>query len=134
MSPTRPRLTTSTAVTRMKPRKTHRKYEVLEDSSGFSLMPRNRAGSEISRIDWLIVTIRMPSVVFDSAIHLYRSVLPAEDAICGSSSEFSCGCPPVGMHTLPIVDARPGRDPPRLILSDPNVSVRCGPLYACVSG
>ena len=98
MSPTRPRLTTSTAVTRMNPRKTHRKYEVLEGCSGLSLMPRNRAGSEISRIDWLIVTIRMPSVVFDSAIHLYRSVLwPAEDAICGSST--------VGMHTLPMVDA-----------------------------
>ena len=49
---------------------TQRKYEVFEGTSGFSLMPRNRAGSEISRIDWLIVTIRIPSVVFDSAIHL----------------------------------------------------------------
>ena len=33
-------------------------------------MPRNRAGSEINKIDWLIVTIKIPSVVFDSAIHL----------------------------------------------------------------
>ena len=70
MSPTRPRLTTSTAVTSMNPRKIHRKYEVLDGTSGLRLMPRNSAGSEISRIDWLIVTIRMPSVVFDSAIHL----------------------------------------------------------------
>ena len=39
-------------------------------TSGFMFRPRNRSGSEISRIDWLIVTIRMPSVVFDRAIHL----------------------------------------------------------------
>lgn len=31
---------------------------------------RNSAGSEISGIDWLIVTIKMHSVVFDSAINL----------------------------------------------------------------
>ena len=43
---------------------------MLDGTSGSSLMPRNRAGSEISRIDWLMVTIRIPSVVFDSAIHL----------------------------------------------------------------
>jgi hypothetical protein len=28
------------------------------------------SGSAISTIDWLIVAIRTPSVVFDSAIHL----------------------------------------------------------------
>jgi hypothetical protein len=50
--------------------KTQRKYEVFPGISGFSWMPRNRAGSEISKIDWLIVTIKIPSVVFDSAIHL----------------------------------------------------------------
>ena len=70
MSPTRPRLTTSTAVTSRKPMNTQRKYEVFPGTSGLSLIPRNRSGSEISRIDWLIVTIRMPSVVLDSAIHL----------------------------------------------------------------
>ena len=70
MSPTRPRLTTSTAVTSKNPMKIHRKYEVLDGASGLSLMPRKMAGSEISRIDWLIVTIKMPSVVLDRAIHL----------------------------------------------------------------
>ena len=35
-----------------------------------SLMPRNSAGSEISKMDWLIVTIKIPSVVLDRAIHL----------------------------------------------------------------
>jgi len=49
---------------------THRKYDVLAGTSGSSLMPRNSAGSEISRMDWLMVTIRMPSVVLDRAIHL----------------------------------------------------------------
>ena len=70
MSPTRPRLTTSTAVTSVNPMNTHRKYEVFDGTSGFRLMPRKRAGSEISRMDWLIVTIMMPRVVLDRAIHL----------------------------------------------------------------
>ena len=43
---------------------------MLDGTSGLSWMPRNRSGSEISRIDWLMVTIKIPSVVFDSAIHL----------------------------------------------------------------
>ena len=30
---------------------THRKYEVFPGTSGLSLIPRNRSGSEISRID-----------------------------------------------------------------------------------
>ena len=38
--------------------------------SGFRPMPRKTAGSAISTIDWLIVAISTPSVVFDSAIHL----------------------------------------------------------------
>ena len=38
--------------------------------SGFSPMPWKTSGSAISTIDWLIVAISMPSVVFDSAIHL----------------------------------------------------------------
>jgi hypothetical protein len=49
---------------------TQRKYDVFDGCSGLRLMPRNSAGREISRIDWLIVTIKMPSVVFDRAIHL----------------------------------------------------------------
>ena len=51
MSPTRPRLTTSTAVTSTKPMNTQRKYEVFDGTSGLRLIPRNSAGSEISRID-----------------------------------------------------------------------------------
>src|ERR1019366_5586535 len=70
MSPTRPKLTTRTAVTRMKPIKIHRKYDVLPGASGCILIPRKTSGNEISRIDWLIVTMRIPSVVFDSAIYL----------------------------------------------------------------
>ena len=49
---------------------THRKYEVLDGVRGLSLMPRKMSGSEISRIDWLIVTINTPRVVLDNAIHL----------------------------------------------------------------
>jgi hypothetical protein len=70
MSPTRPRLTTSTAVTSKKPMKTHRKYEVLEGVKGLSEMPRKMSGSDMSKMDWLIVTIKTPSVVLDRAIHL----------------------------------------------------------------
>ena len=36
-------------------------------------MPRKMSGSAISTIDELMVAMRMPSVVFDRAIHLYRS-------------------------------------------------------------
>ena len=48
----------------------HKKYEVLPGASGCNLMPRKMSGSEIKRIEVLIVTMRMPSVVFDRAIHL----------------------------------------------------------------
>ena len=70
MSPTRPKLTTRTAVTSRNPMRIHKKYEVLPGASGCSLMPRNMAGSEMSKIEVLIVTMRMPRVVFESAIHL----------------------------------------------------------------
>ncbi len=73
MSPTRPRLTTSTAVTSRKPIRIHRKYDVLPGASGWSPMPRKMSGSEMSRIDWLIVTIRTPSVALNRTVHLYRS-------------------------------------------------------------
>ena len=33
-------------------------------------MPRKTSGNEINRMDWLIVTIRMPRVVLLRAIHL----------------------------------------------------------------
>ncbi len=38
--------------------------------SGLRPMPLNMAGNAISTIDWLIVAMSTPSVVFDSAIHL----------------------------------------------------------------
>ena len=43
---------------------------MLPGPSGSSPMPRKTSGSAISTIDWLIVAISTPSVVFDSAIHL----------------------------------------------------------------
>jgi hypothetical protein len=33
-------------------------------------MPRKMSGNEINKMDWLIVTINTPRVVFDRAIHL----------------------------------------------------------------
>src|ERR1700722_7975673 len=63
---------------------TQRKYEVFDGTSGLRLMPRNNAGREISKIDWLIVTIRMPSVVFDKAIHLEFLPLPSEAGLSSS--------------------------------------------------
>jgi hypothetical protein len=50
---------------------THRKYDVLDAVRGFRLMPRKMSGNEINKMDWLIVTINTPKVVFDRAIHLY---------------------------------------------------------------
>ncbi len=44
--------------------------DVLAGASGLSLIPRKMSGSEMSRIDWLIVTIKIPRVVFERAIHL----------------------------------------------------------------
>ena len=70
MSPTRPKLTTSTAVTSRKPIRIHRKYEVLPGARGWRWIPRKMSGSEMRRIDWLMVTIRIPSVVLERAIHL----------------------------------------------------------------
>ncbi len=43
---------------------------MLPGSSGLIPMPRKMSGSAISTIEELIVAISMPSVVFDSAIHL----------------------------------------------------------------
>ena len=41
--------------------------------SGLRSIPRKMSGNEIRTIEESIVTIRTPSVVFDRAIHLYRS-------------------------------------------------------------
>src|SRR5438270_9799998 len=75
MSPTRPRLTTSTLVTSRNPIRIQRKYDVLPGASGFILMPRKMSGRAIIRIELLIVAIRTPIVVLDSAIHLYDEEL-----------------------------------------------------------
>ncbi len=70
MSPRRPKLTTSTAVTTMKPIIIHSRMVVLPACSGLMPMPRKMFGSAISTIDELTVTISTPSVVLDRAIHL----------------------------------------------------------------
>src|SRR5690349_4141479 len=44
---------------------------MLDGCSGSSLMPRKIAGNEISTIDESSAAMNMPSVVFDSAVHLY---------------------------------------------------------------
>ncbi len=43
---------------------------MLPGASGVSLIPRKMSGSAMRMIDELMVAISMPSVVFDSAIHL----------------------------------------------------------------
>ncbi|HKN54651.1 MAG TPA: hypothetical protein VJX66_19280 [Amycolatopsis sp.] len=44
-------------------------------------MPLKMSGSAISTIDELIVAISMPSVVLDSAIHLYRGPSSASEYV-----------------------------------------------------
>ena len=70
MSPSRPKLTTSTAVTTRYPMISHSSRVVLPGCSGLTPMPRKMSGSAISMMDALTVAISMPSVVLDSAIHL----------------------------------------------------------------
>ena len=70
MSPRRPKLTTSTAVTTRYPMISHSSRLVLPGCSGLTPMPRKMSGSAISMIEALIVAIRTPRVVFDRAIHL----------------------------------------------------------------
>ena len=43
---------------------------MLAGLNGLSPIPRKMSGSAISTMDWLMVAISTPSVVFDSAIHL----------------------------------------------------------------
>ena len=70
MSPTRPKLTTSTAVTNRKPIISHRKYDVLPAARGFKWIPRKMSGKEIRVMEALMVTMSTPMVVFVRAIHL----------------------------------------------------------------
>ena len=70
MSPTRPKLTTSTEVTSRNPIRIQRKYEVLPGARGLRSMPRKMLGRAIKRIDPLMVTIRIPMVVLVRAVHL----------------------------------------------------------------
>ena len=70
MSPSRPKLTTSTAVTTRKPIIIQSRMVVLPGCSGLMPMPRKMSGRAISTMDELMVTISTPSVVLDSAIHL----------------------------------------------------------------
>ena len=70
MSPMRPKLTTSTAVTSRKPISIHRKYDVLPGASGLRWMPRKMSGREIRVMEPLMVTISTPIVVLIRAIHL----------------------------------------------------------------
>src|SRR5690348_10555835 len=58
-------------------------------------MPRKMSGSAISRMDELTVAISMPSVVLDSAIHLYRDPAPAAVSLVrGRDETDGTGAPP----------------------------------------
>jgi hypothetical protein len=70
MSPSRPKLTTSTAVTTRYPMISQSSRPVLPGCSGFTPIPRKMSGSAISMIDAFTVAISTPSVVLDKAIHL----------------------------------------------------------------
>ncbi len=70
MSPTRPKLTTSTEVMSRNPIRIHKKYVVFCGANGFNLMPRKMLGRAMRRIDPLMVAIKIPIVVFERAIHL----------------------------------------------------------------
>jgi hypothetical protein len=52
---------------------------VFPGCSGSTPIPRKISGSAISMMEELTVAISMPSVVLDSAIHLYRDPAPAGD-------------------------------------------------------
>lgn len=69
MSPIRPKVTTSTAVTTKYPVINHSSRLVFPGCRGSIPIPRKMSGSAISMIDALIVAIRTPSVVLDSTTH-----------------------------------------------------------------
>ena len=70
MSPSRPRLTTSTLVTTRKPRIIHSRKKVLEGRSGSRWIPRKMSGRAMRTMEPSIVAISIPSVVMNSAVHL----------------------------------------------------------------
>ena len=70
MSPSRPRLTTSTLETIRKPRIIQSRKKLLPGWSGSSLMPRKICGIAIRMIDESMVASSTPMVVFDSTTHL----------------------------------------------------------------
>jgi hypothetical protein len=70
MSPRRPRLTTKTDVTIMKPRIIHNKKNVLPGNKGSILMPLKMSGRAIKTIDVSIVAIKTPRVVLVRTNHL----------------------------------------------------------------
>jgi hypothetical protein len=72
MSPSRPNDTTSTAVTTRYPISSQSSRVVFPGCSGSTPMPRKMSGSAISKREELTVAISTPSVVLDSATHLYR--------------------------------------------------------------
>src|ERR1700683_832701 len=94
MSPTRPRLTTRTAVTNRNPISTHKKYDTLAGASGLRWIPRNMSGREMSRMDWLMVTITTPSVARQSAVRFWdiaiRSTLSAPRTSTDHQRAHSC--------------------------------------------
>jgi hypothetical protein len=70
MSPIRPKVTTSTAITTRYPISIHSRKLVFDETRGLMWMPRKIAGSEMRTIDESIVAIKIPIVVFERAIHL----------------------------------------------------------------
>jgi hypothetical protein len=72
MSPGRPKLTTSTAVTTRHPKIGQSSRLPLPGCSRSTPIPRKASGSAISMIEVLIDASKAPNVVFDSATHLQR--------------------------------------------------------------
>ncbi len=70
MSPRRPNVTTSTAVTTRYPISIQRRKPTLPGCSGSSWMPRKIAGSAIRTIEASREAMNTPRVVFDKTIHL----------------------------------------------------------------
>src|ERR1700689_753856 len=73
MSPSRPTLTTSTAVTIMNPSSSHNKYFELPAANGFTPIPRKIDGNPINTMVISIVAISVANDVFDNTTHLYRA-------------------------------------------------------------
>ena len=72
MSEIRPKDTRRVDVTRLYPKRTHRRY--WKEVRGLIAIPRNIAGREIRTIVASMAAISVPIVVFESATHLYSTV------------------------------------------------------------